>query len=316
VIDIAPTIYEAVGVPAPRMVNGIEQRPIEGVSMLYSFDNATAMDTRKTQYFEMIGNRAIYHDGWFAGTIHKAPWEATPRRPLAEDVRELYNIHEDFSMAHNLAGQNPQKLEELKRIFMDEAVKFNVLPIDDRSIERFDPKIAGRPDLMGGRKTLTLYPGMTRMMENAFINLKNVSHIITADVNLSGDNSGVLVCQGGDFGGWSLYLMNGKPTFAYNWLGIEHYSIASGQRIRPGQHTIQYEFSYEGGGRGKGGTARILVDGVVTAEGTIAQTHANVFGLDEPASVGIDTNTPVTEVYAGRSEFSGLINKITIEITE
>ena len=156
VIDVAPTIYEAAGLPAPKMVNGIEQRPIEGVSMVYSFDNAKAPDTRKTQYFEMIGNRAIYNDGWFAGTIHKAPWEGKPRRPLTEDIWELYNVNEDFSLANNLAEKNPEKLEELKKKFMDEAVKYNVLPIDDRSIERFDPVIAGRPDLMNGRTKLTL----------------------------------------------------------------------------------------------------------------------------------------------------------------
>ncbi len=172
VIDVAPTIYEAAGVPAPKMVNGIEQRPMEGVSMVYSFDNAAAPDTRKTQYFEMTGNRAIYDDGWFAATIHRAPWETQPRRALSDDIWELYNINEDFSLASNLADKNPEKLEAMKKKFMEEAVKYNVLPIDDRSIERFDPAIAGRPDLMNGRTKLTLYEGAKGIPENAFINVK------------------------------------------------------------------------------------------------------------------------------------------------
>ena len=203
VIDVAPTIYEAAGIPAPKMVNGIEQRPIEGVSMVYSFDNATAPDTRKTQYFEMIGNRAIYNDGWFAGTIHKAPWEGKPRRPLAEDVWELYNVNEDFSLANNLAEKNPEKLEELKKKFMDEAVKYNVLPIDDRSIERFDPVIAGRPDLMNGRTKLTLYEGAKGIPENAFINVKNTSLTITAEVDVPANASGVIIMPG-----WRLWWLD------------------------------------------------------------------------------------------------------------
>jgi arylsulfatase len=218
VIDLAPTIYEAVGVPIPKMVNGIEQRPMEGVSMLYSFDNATAPGTRTTQYFEMLGNRAIYHDGWFAGTIHKAPWELQPRRPLGEDIWELYNVNEDFSQANNLAEQNPEKLEELKKKFLEEAVKYNVLPIDDRSIERFDPVIAGRPDLMNGRTTLTLYEGARGIPENAFINVKNTSLTITADIDVKANASGVIVCQGGDFGGWTFYVTDGKPSYTYNWV--------------------------------------------------------------------------------------------------
>ncbi len=213
------------GIPAPRIVNGIEQRPMEGVSMKYSFDNAAAADTRKTQYFEMIGNRAIYHEGWFAGTIHKAPWEAAPRHPLTEDVWELYNVNEDFSQAINLAEKNPAKLEELKKKFMDEAVKYNVLPIDDRSIERFDPVIAGRPDLMNGRTKLILYEGAKGIPENAFINVKNTSLTITAEVDVPANASGVLLCQGGDFGGWTFYMLDGRPAYTYNWVGLESYTV-------------------------------------------------------------------------------------------
>ncbi len=311
VIDIAPTIYEAAGVPAPKMVNGIEQRPIEGLSMVYSFDNAKAADVRKTQYFEMIGNRAIYHDGWFAGTIHKAPWEAAPRKPLKEDIWELYNVNEDFSQANNLAEKNPEKLEELKKKFTEEAVKYNVLPIDDRSIERFDPVVAGRPDLMNGRTTLVLYEGAKGISENAFINVKNTSLAITAEVDVPANANGVILCQGGDFGGWSFNMMDGKPTYAYNWVGLETYTVASTQKVAPGKHTIKLDFAYDGG-RGGGGTATISVDGNKIAEGKIGKTNSNTFGIDESADVGTDENTPVVLAYAKREKFTGKIGKVTI----
>jgi len=312
VIDIAPTIYEATTLPAPKIVNGIEQRPIEGVSMMYSFDNATAPDTHKTQYFEMIGNRAIYHDGWFAGTIHKAPWEAKPRRPLADDVWELYNVTEDFSQANNLAEKNPEKLEELKKKFMEEAVKYNVLPIDDRSIERFDPVIAGRPDLMNGRTKLVLYEGAKGIPENAFINVKNTSLTITADVEVPANASGVIICQGGDFGGWSFYLMNGSPVYTYNWVGLEFYTVKSAQKIPAGKHTVKLDFSYEGG-RGGGGIATLSLDGTKIGEGKISKTNSNTFGIDESADVGTDENTPVVLAYKNRERFTGKIKSVTIE---
>ncbi len=312
VIDIAPTIYEAVNVPASKMVNGIEQRPIEGVSMNYSFDNASAKDKRTTQYFEMIGNRAIYHDGWYAGTIHKAPWEGQPRRPLAEDIWELYNVDEDFSQANNLADKNPEKLEELKKMFMDEAVKYNVLPIDDRSIERLDPSIAGRPDLMNGRTTLTLYEGAKGIPENAFINIKNTSLTITAEVDVKANASGVLLCQGGDFGGWTFYMLDGKPAYTYNWVGLEIYTIASDQKVTPGKHTIKFDFAYEGG-RGAGGIGTIYLDGNKIASGKIEKTNSNTFGIDESADVGVDENTPVFLGYHGKDKFTGKINKVTVQ---
>ena len=312
VIDVAPTIYEAAGLPAPKMVNGIEQRPMEGVSMVYSFNNPAAPDVRTTQYFEMIGNRAIYHEGWYAGTIHKAPWEAAPRRPLAEDVWELYNVTEDFSQANNLAEKNPEKLEELKKKFMEEAVKYNVLPIDDRSIERFDPVIAGRPDLMNGRTKLILYEGAKGIPENAFINVKNTSLSITAEVEVPANASGVILCQGGDFGGWSFYIIDGKPSYTYNWVGLEFYTIASTQKLVPGKHTLTFDFAYDGG-RGGGGTGTISADGNKIAEQKIAKTNSNTFGIDESADVGTDENTPVTPVYAKREKFTGKINKVTVE---
>ena len=313
VVDVAPTIYDAVGVPAPRLVNGIEQRPIEGVSMKYSFDSATAPDTRKTQYFEMIGNRAIYHDGWYAGTIHKAPWEFKPRRPLEEDIWELYNVNEDFSQANNLADKNPEKLEELKKKFMEEAVKYNVLPIDDRSIERLDPKIAGRPDLMNGKKTLTLNEGARGIPENAFINVKNTSLTITADVDVPANGSGVILCQGGDFGGWSFYMIDGKPAYTYNWVGLEFYTINATEKVSPGKHTIKFDFAYAGG-RGAGGKGTIYLDDKKVGEGDIAKTNANTFGIDESADLGVDENTPVTMRYKDKEKFTGKIKQVKIEL--
>ena len=311
VIDVAPTVYEATHIPAPKMVNGIEQRPIEGTSMLYAFDNASAPDSRKIQYFEIIGNRAIYHDGWFAGTIHKAPWELAPRRPLNEDVWELYNVNEDFSQAHNLAQQNPEKLEEMKKLFLEEAVKYNVLPIDDRSIERMDPAIAGRPDLMNGRKELVLYEGSKGIPENAFINVKNTSMSITADVEVPANANGVILCQGGDFGGWSFHLVNGKPSYTYNWVAIEITTITSSKPLSPGRHTLKFNFAYDGG-RGAGGTGTIFIDGEKVAEGKIANTNSNTFGVDETADVGTDENTPVLLSYKGKQKFTGKIHKVVV----
>lgn len=280
--------------------------------MKYSFENADAADARTTQYFEMIGNRAIYHEGWFAGTIHKAPWEAAPRHPLTEDVWELYNVDEDFSQANNLADKYPEKLEELKNKFMEEAVKYNVLPIDDRSIERFDPVIAGRPDLMNGRTKLVLYEGAVGIPENAFINVKNSSLSITAEVDVPANASGVIVCQGGDFGGWTFYLTGGKPAYTYNYVGMELFTIQSSTSVSPGRHTLKFDFSYEGG-RGAGGTGTISLDGVKIGEGKIGNTNSNTFGIDESADVGEDQNTPVFLGYHGKEKFTGKIEKVTIE---
>ncbi len=312
VIDVAPTIYEAVGVPIPKMVYGVQQRPMEGVSMVYSFDNAKAPEARKTQYFEMIGNRAIYHEGWYAGTIHKAPWEAQPRRPLTEDVWELYNVNEDFSQSKNLAAQHPEKLEELKKKFTEEAIKYKVLPIDDRSIERIDPAIAGRPDLMNGRTKLVLYEGAKGIPENAFINVKNRSLSITAEVEVPANANGVILCQGGDFGGWSLYVLNGKAYYTYNWVGLEFYTVSGEKSLSPGKHVLKLDFAYEGG-RGGGGTGTLFLDDAKIGEGKIAHTNSNTFGIDESADVGTDENTPVTNSYAKKEQFSGKINKVTIE---
>ncbi|WP_371280058.1 arylsulfatase [Dokdonella sp.] len=317
VIDIAPTVLEAAGLPFPKTVNGTVQKPFEGVSLAYTFDDARAADRHTTQYFEIAGSRGIYDNGWFARTIHRVPWEATPPPPFDQDVWQLYDTRSDFSLANDLAAENPEKLAELQALFMTEAVKYNVLPLDDRSIERMDPELAGRPDLMGKRTSLTLYPGMTGMMENTFLNVKNRSVTITADIDVrESDANGVIVAQGGRFGGWSLYLREGRPEYAYNWVGVERYTVAGPDSIPKGRSTIKVEFDYDGGGRGKGGTVVLSVDDKKVAEGRVEKTNAFIFSLDEGADVGVDEDTPVTEAYrAGvSSRFAGKIEKVNIQV--
>jgi arylsulfatase len=317
VIDIAPTILEAAGLPEPKRVDGIEQTPIEGVSLLYTFNDAKAKDRRTTQYFEIIGNRAIYHEGWFAGTVHKAVWESVPRAALENDKWELYDTRSDFSLANDLAAKYPEKLKQMHGLFMAEAVKYRVLPIDDRIQERLNPAIAGRPDLMAGRTSLTVYEGMTGMSENVFINVKNQTHTITAHVQIPpGGANGVILAQGGRFGGWSLYLKDGRPAFSYNWLGLKRFTIAAPKKLAAGKAVILYEFAYDGGGYGRGGTGRLFVNGEKAAEGRIESTHGFVFSPDEGADVGQDGETPVVEDYgtAAPCKFTGKIEKVVIDI--
>ena len=316
VIDVAPTVLEACGLPEPEEVNGMTQRPIEGVSMAYSFDDPTADGRRKTQYFEINCNRAIYDDGWVAMTVHRIPWEFKPRATIEDDTWRLYHVDEDFSEATDLAGAHPEKLEELKALFLKEAVKYNVLPLDDRSVERFDAARAGRPDLMEGRESMTLYPGVPGMMENAFINTKNRSHTITATVEIpEGGANGVILCQGGRFGGWSLYLDDGKPTYAYNWFGLEMFKVAADDPVPSGAATIRFEYTFGGGEPGSGGVGALFVDGEKVAEGEIPKTAANAISLDETADVGEDTATAVSDDYQQRdNQFTGTIGKVTVEL--
>lgn len=312
-IDIAPTIYEAVGVPSPKMVNGVEQRPIEGTSMVYTWDHPDAKSTHTTQYFEIMGNRGIYSDGWFAGTIHRAPWEAKPSHPLNEDVWELYYMNNDFSQANDLAKSNPQKLKELEDLFMKEGAKYNVLPIDDRMLERLIPKSAGRPDLIGDRTSFTVYPGMKGMTENAFINIKNLSFTTTATLDAGAGNAdGVLLAQGGRFGGWSIWMKNGKPMFTYNYLGLSQNTIASSTAVK-GNATIVFDFVYDGGGPGKGGMMTISTNGKKLGEGRIDKTQGFFFSADDAADVGMDEGTEVAN-YGSNKFTGGKINKINITI--
>jgi arylsulfatase len=319
VIDVAPTILEAAGLPEPKVVDGTPQIPMEGVSLAYTFDDAKAKERHGTQYFEINGNRAIYHDGWLARTIHRAPWEQKPRRPLAEDVWELYDVRADFSLANDLAAKEPAKLGAMQALFMKEAERYHVLPLDDRIFERALASAVGRPDLMGGRTSLTLAEGMTGMMENVFLNVKNRSLTITAEVEVpaSGANGAILV-QGGRFGGWALYVKDGRPAYDYNFLGMQRSSIAATQPLAPGKATIKFDFAYDGGGMGKGGTGTLFVNGQKVAEGRIEHTQPMMFSADETADVGIDLGTPVVEAIGSeaRSRFTGHIPKVTIEVRD
>lgn len=317
VIDIAPTILEAAGLPEPKSVNGTSQTPIEGVSMVYSFNDASAESRRRTQYFEIFGNRAIYNDGWLAGTVHRAAWETKPRRPLEEDIWELYDTRSDFSLVNDLAASNPEKLKAMQDLFMKEAMKYNVLPLDDRTLERTNAALVGRPDLMAGRTSLTVYQGMTGMTENVFLNTKNRSHAITAEIDVPARKAnGVIIAQAGRFGGWSLYLLNGKPTYTYNFLGLERYTIAAAKPLPAGKATIRFEFAYDGGGLGKGGDGRLFVNGKEAATGRIGHTQCCVFSADEGTDVGEDADTPVSNAYKSPFRFSGKIAKVTVEFTD
>ena len=316
VIDVAPTVLEAASLPEPKSVNGTVQSPIEGVSMVYSFNQPEAKSTHTTQYFEIFGNRAIYHEGWFAGTVHRAPWEKLPRQKLQDDPWELYDTSKDFSLVNDLAKTHPEKLKELQAIFMRDASKYRALPIDDRLMERMVASSAGRPDLMGERTSLTLGAGMDSMSENVFINIKNRSLSITADLEIpEGGADGVILAQGGRFGGWSLYLKNGKPTYCYNFVGLKEYKVAAPTALAAGKATVRMNFDYDGGGIGKGGLATLLVDGEKVASGRIEQTQMGIFSADETAAAGVDDATPVTADYKERDNaFTGKLVKVTVDV--
>jgi hypothetical protein len=297
-------------------VNGTPQTPIEGVSLVYTFDDATASSRHTTQYFEIFGNRALYHDGWLAGTVHRVPWEPKPLATLQDDVWELYDTRTDFSLTYDLAAKQPGKLKEMQDLFMKEAFKNHVLPIDDRGVERVNAAMAGRPDLMAGRTSLTLYEGMTGLSENVFINTKNRSHTIIAELEIPDKGAdGVILCQAGRFGGWSLYLKGGKPTYTYNWLGLQRYTVAGTQTVPAGKATIRFEFAYDGGRPGSGGMGTIFIDGKQVAQGRIDRTQAFIFSADEGADLGMDGGTPVTDDYKDRdNQFTGKIHKVTVEL--
>ncbi|MEO1130996.1 MAG: sulfatase-like hydrolase/transferase, partial [Planctomycetota bacterium] len=316
--DVAPTILEATGLPEPSHINGVAQRPMDGVSMLYAARDADAADRHVTQYFEMFGNRAIYHDGWLARAVHRAPWAADVMQPLQDDPWELYDITRDFSLANDLASQHPEKLQEMQALFDREAIRNNVYPLDDRLYERFNAALAGRPDLMGDRTSLTLSDGMTGMLENTFLNVKNASKTITADLALEGNDRGIILCQGGKFGGWALYMDKGRPAYTYNWYGLESYTVIAPESLTEGIAQVRLEFAYDGGGTGKGGMAQLYVNDALVAEGRIENTQPAVFSADETADVGLDEATQVADdVFEDQedSHFTGSVEKVTISIS-
>jgi arylsulfatase A-like enzyme len=316
VIDVAPTILEVAGLPQPVFVNGVQQRPIEGVSMAYSFDDARAPERHETQYFEMNGNRGIYHKGWTAVTKHRTPWLTGEVKLPAfdEDIWELYDTNTDWSQAHNLAPEMPDKLHELQRLWLIEAVKYNVLPLDDRFTERSNPDIAGRPQLVKGHRQL-LFGGMGRLTENSIISYKNKSHSVTADVEVPPSGAeGVIIAVGGLTGGWSLYAKDGKPKYCYNFYGLNRYTVEGTSKIPPGQHQVRMEFEYDGGGLAKGGTVTLYLDGKEVGAGRVDQTEPFVFSADETCDVGDEFGSPVTPDYPARKKFSGAVNWVEIDV--
>jgi arylsulfatase len=322
VIDIVPTILEAAGVKEPTMINGVKQTPIEGFSLVYSFDNTKAATHHKSQYFELMGNRGIYQDGWMANTSPlKLPWakvSVDAPTPNPDDFKwELYHVAEDFSQAHNLAAQNPAKLKELQAAFEREAQKYNVYPLDSSLAERMDVRL--RPSLTRGRNTFTYCPGTIRVPEGAAPDLKSKDFTVTADVEIpDGGAEGVLVTQGGRFGGWGLFVMDGKPEFAYAFSQQpQHkYRVASNEKLAAGKHTIKLDFKYDGPGFGKSGTGTLFVDGKQVAQGKIDRTILVRFSLDETFDVGEDTGTPVVEDYVTKMpfKFTGDLKKVVIEL--
>jgi arylsulfatase A-like enzyme len=314
-IDVAPTVLEAAGLPQPKIVDGTTQSQMEGVSMVYTFSDAQAKSRHTVQYAEFGGNRGIYKDGWYALALHSVPWESQPRTTFDMDKWELYNTIDDFSGAIDLSAKFPDKLKELQDTFLTEAVKYNVLPLDDRRPQmRFNAAIAGRPDVMAGRTSLAVYEGMTGMKENAFINMKNSSYAITADVEVPASGaSGVILAQGGLHSGWSFYVKDGKPKFAYNYLGNVT-TISSAERLPAGRATVGYDFVFDGGKPGAGGVGTIFINGKKVATGRIERTIPFIFGA-ETADVGMDLYTPVTSDYPkGNNKFAGKINKVTIDL--
>jgi arylsulfatase len=317
VIDVAPTVLEAAGLPEPVSVNGVQQDPIEGVSMQYSFDDAKAAERHETQYFEMFGNRGIYHKGWTAVTKHVTPWIMAQKVALDDDIWELYDTTKDWSQANDLAKQMPEKLHELQRLWLIEATRYKVLPIDDRLLEKINPDTAGRPVLIKG-KTQLLFGGMGRLSENCVLNIKNKSHAVTAEIVVPEKGAeGVIIAQGANIGGWSLYAKGGKLKYCYNHGGFNHYYVEGTTPIPAGEHQVRMEFAYDGGGLGKGGKVALYTDGQKVGEGVIPATLAMIFSADDGCDVGEDTGAPVSEDYGSHGNaFNGRVKGVQLAIAD
>jgi arylsulfatase len=315
VIDVAATVLEAAGLPEPVSVHGVQQRPLEGVSMLYSFDDADAPERHDTQYFEMACNRGIYHRGWTAVTRHSTPWEFGAALPELDDDRwELY-APEDWTQAHDIADREPETLRRLQQMFLLEAAKYNVFPLDDRRVERLNPDLAGRPTLIRGTRQL-LFGGMGRLSENSVVNVKNKSHAVTAQVVVPEEGAaGVIVAQGGAFGGWALYAKDGRPAYCYNLFGIQRFKVYGGTEIAAGEHQVRMEFEYDGGGLGKGGQVTLYVDGSPVGAGRVEATQPMLFSADETTDVGADSATPVSDDYGAKdSAFTGRVRWVQVDL--
>ena len=318
VIDVAPTVLQAAGLPFPTMVNGVDQEPFHGVDMSYSFDDAVAGERHETQYFEMMCNRGIFHRGWTAVTKHATPWEFSGRsEDLEADVWELYDTTTDWSQARDLAAEHPDRLAALQRLFEIEATKYNVLPLDPRFAERFNAEMAGRPNPVAGQTQL-LFGGMHRLQENVVINIKNKSHAITAEIDVPESGAaGVIVAQGGSTGGWALYAHEGALRYAYNFTGARMYKIASDTPLPAGTHQVRVEFAYDGGGIGKGGDVTLHLDGAQVGQGRVERTHWGIFSMDETTEVGSDAGAPVSDDYGtADNAFAGQVAWVQLDIDE
>ena len=317
VIDVAPTILEAAGLPEPTVVNGVLQSPMEGTSMLYAFNEADAPERHELQYFEMFGNRGVYHKGWSAVTKHKTPWIMVGGvlPALDDDVWELYDGSNDFSQARNLVADDPAMLATLQRLWLIEATKYNVLPIDDRTGERLNPELAGRPTLIRGNTQL-FFAGMGRLSENSVVSIKNKSFSITAEVDVPESGAeGVIIAQGGRFGGWSVYVKHGKAKFAYNVLGIHLFTTEADTPIPAGNHQVRMEFAYDGGGLAKGGDVTLYYDGTAAGTGRVEATQPMVFSADETTDIGYESGTTVSPDYTSRdSRFTGKIHWVQLDV--
>ena len=317
VIDVAATILDAAGIPEPTFVNGVQQMPLQGKSLVPSFRDAHAPEHRETQYFEMLVNRGIYHKGWSACTMHSVPWVMTGALPAYDDdVWELY-APDDWSQAHNLAATMPDKLRELQRQFLIEAIRYNVLPLDDRKAERFNPEIAGRPQLIRGNAQL-LFARMTGLSENIVLNIKNKSSAVTAEVVVpDGGAKGVIIAQGGAFGGWSLYVKDGRPCYCYNLFGVQRFKVEGDKPLPAGRHQVRVEFDYDGGALGKGGMVSLYVDGNKTGQGRVDRTEPMIFSADDKLDVGADRGTAVSDDYEiSDATFTGKIEWVQIDIDD
>jgi arylsulfatase A-like enzyme len=313
VIDVAKTVLEAAGLPEPASVNGIDQAPLEGVSMLATLRDGDAPETHTVQYFETFGNRGIYHQGWTAVTKHVTPWNPGNMPPLDEDVWELYGP-DDWTQAHNLAADMPDKLAELQRLWLIEAVKYNVVPLDDRTFIRLNAEMAGRPQLVKGNSQL-LFPGM-RVSEHSVLLVKNKSHSVTANVVVPPSGaSGVIITQGGAVGGWTLYAHEGRLKYCYNLFGIEHYIVTADEPIPAGKHQVRMEFAYDGGGLGLGGDVTLYYDGSAVGKGRVEKTQPLAYSADESCDVGADAGSPASPDYGPTgNKFSGEIEWVQIDV--
>jgi hypothetical protein len=317
VIDLAPTILEAAGLPEPAMVNGVQQSPMEGTSMLSAFNDPAAPERHDLQYFEMFGNRGIYHKGWSAVTKHRTPWVMVGGVIPAfdDDVWELYDGNGDYSQARNLAAERPDMLAKLQRLFLIEATKYNVLPMDDRIAERIEPTMAGRPTLIRGNSQ-QFFPGMGRLSENSVVSIKNRSFSVTAEVDVPEEGAeGVLIAQGGRFGGWAVYAKDGRAKFVYNVLGIQAFATEADKPIPAGTHQVRMEFAYDGGGLAKGGDVTLYYDGTQAGSGRVEGTQPMVFSADETTDIGYESGTTVSPDYTAQdSRFTGKINWVQLDV--